>query len=218
MRPARQSLRCSHTWSMEVDKGSDQKWDYPQWMTAHAHLKYEFTEDEKYHNLIRWLILFIQKKRKQEKYRAGKQPAWPLRLANCPFLVNSFNSYEPRHDKTNKMALVPSEASAPPSLIRVFAVHLKKAWVLSYPLSAQRRLWSDWADAQTLIRLGGWPGWSESSLGAHSFRWFCHVVPQFRYNPFIISHYMWLIYLLICLLIIAKYEYSETYLLHCKWK
>ena len=36
----------------------------------------------------------------------------------------------------------------PPSLIRVFAVHMKKAWVLSYPLSTQRRLWSDWADAQ----------------------------------------------------------------------
>ena len=34
-----------------------------------------------------------------------------------------------------------------PSLIRVFAVRMKKAWVLSYPLSAQRRLWSDWADA-----------------------------------------------------------------------
>ena len=28
----------------------------------------------------------------------------------------------------------------PPSLIRVFAVHMKKAWVLRYPLSAQRRL------------------------------------------------------------------------------
>ena len=35
-----------------------------------------------------------------------------------------------------------------PSLIRVFAVSRKKAWVLSYPLSALRRLWSDWADAQ----------------------------------------------------------------------
>ena len=36
----------------------------------------------------------------------------------------------------------------PPSLIRVFAVRMKKAWVLSYPWSAQRRLWSDWTDAQ----------------------------------------------------------------------
>ena len=47
----------------------------------------------------------------------------------------------------------------PPSLIRVFAVRMKKAWVLSYPLSAQRRL---------LIRLGGCPDWSVSSLGAHA--------------------------------------------------
>ena len=35
-----------------------------------------------------------------------------------------------------------------PSLIRVFTVCMKKPRVLSYPLSAQRRLWSDWADAQ----------------------------------------------------------------------
>ena len=27
--------------------------------------------------------------------------------------------------------------------------------------------------AKTLIRLGGCPGWSQSSLGAHSFCWFC---------------------------------------------
>ena len=36
----------------------------------------------------------------------------------------------------------------PSSLIRVFAVHLKKVWVLSFPLSPQQRLWSDWANAQ----------------------------------------------------------------------
>ena len=57
---------------------------------------------------------------------------------------------EPPHDKTNKMACAPSEDSDqpghPPSLIRVFAVRMKKACVLSYALSAQRRLWS--------------PGWS----------------------------------------------------------
>ena len=29
--------------------------------------------------------------------------------------------------------------------------------------------------AKTLIRLGECPGWSESSLGAHLFCWFCHV-------------------------------------------
>ena len=41
----------------------------------------------------------------------------------------------------------------PPSLIRVFAVRMKKVWVLSYPLSAQLRLWSDWADAQADLSL-----------------------------------------------------------------
>ena len=39
------------------------------------------------------------------------------------------------------------------SLIRVFAVRMKKALVLSYSLSAQRRLWSDWADAQADLSL-----------------------------------------------------------------
>ena len=41
----------------------------------------------------------------------------------------------------------------PPILIRVFTVRMKKAWVPSYPLSAQRRLWSDWADAHADLSL-----------------------------------------------------------------
>ena len=51
-------------------------------------------------------------------------------VSNCPSLL-----HEPPHDKTNRMACVPSEDSDqpghPPSLIRVFAVRMKKAWVLS---------------------------------------------------------------------------------------
>ena len=47
---------------------------------------------------------------------------------------------EPAHDKINKMACASSEDSDqpghPPSLIRIFAVRMKKAWVLSYLLSA----------------------------------------------------------------------------------
>ena len=38
-------------------------------------------------------------------------------------------------------------------LIKGFAVCMKKAWVLIYPLSAQRRLWWDWADAQADLSL-----------------------------------------------------------------
>ena len=82
-----------------------------------------------------------------------------------------------------------SQNQHPPSLIRVFAVHMKKAWVLSYPLSTQQRL----------IRLGGCPGWSESLLGAQSFCWFCHGAAQMDFvtkvksslcgSHFVLSHY-----------------------------
>ena len=90
-------------------------------------------------------------------------------------------SYTPLSDPWNRSKMnmsrnmtkatkcAPSEDSDqpghPPSLVGAFAVRMKKAWVLSFPLSAQRRL----------IRLGRCPGWYESSLGAHSFCWFCHV-------------------------------------------
>ena len=70
---------------------------------------------------------------------------------------NHSRTFEPRHDNGNKMACATSEDSDkpghPPSPIRVFAVRMKKAWVLSYPLSAQRRLCSDWADAQADLSL-----------------------------------------------------------------
>ena len=57
----------------------------------------------------------------------------------------------------------------PPSQIRVFAVRMKKTWVLSYPLSAQRRLWSDWVDAQADLSLR----WAHMP-----FCCFCHEVAQ----------------------------------------
>ena len=66
-------------------------------------------------------------------------------------LILPLMSYELPRGKSNKVACAPSEDSDqpghPPSLIRVFAVRMKKAWVLSYPFSAEQRL-SDWADAQ----------------------------------------------------------------------
>ena len=72
---------------------------------------------------------------------------------------SSCKTYEPPHDKNNKMTFSPSEDSDqpghPPSLMRVFAVRMKKHWILSYQLSALRKRWSDWTAAQ-----------AESSLGA----------------------------------------------------
>ena len=41
---------------MEVDEESNQKSDiYPHLVAVRARLRKEFTKDEKYHNLMRWL-------------------------------------------------------------------------------------------------------------------------------------------------------------------
>ena len=58
---------------------------------------------------------------------------------------------EPGHDKTNKVSVHPAKTQISLGIRpvwSVFAVRLKKARILSYPLSAQRRLWSGWADAK----------------------------------------------------------------------
>ena len=85
----------------------------------------------------------------------------------------SVRANEPPRDKTSKMACAPSEhldrPGHPPSLIRVFAVRMKKARVLSYPLSAQRILWSDWVDAQADLNL---------RLAHIPLCWFCRKAAQ----------------------------------------
>ena len=49
----------------------------------------------------------------------------------------------------------------------VFAVRMKKAWVLSYPFSAQRGLWSDWVDAEADLRLC----WAHSHFVGFVMKW-----------------------------------------------
>ena len=51
----------------------------------------------------------------------------------------------------------------------VFDVRMKKRWDLGYSVSAQRRLWSDWADAQPDLSLR----WAQML-----FSWFCHEAAQ----------------------------------------
>ena len=80
------------------------------------------------------------------------------------------------------MACVPSKDSGQPgylpSLIRVFAVHRKKAWVFSNPLISQRRLWSDWMDGQTDLSLH----WAHRSVcwfwHEVAYIYFCHTLMQ----------------------------------------
>ena len=75
------------------------------------------------------------------------------------------------HDMTNQQnECAPSEDSDqpghPPNLIRGFALRSVGSW--GPKVSFMRT-------AKTLIRLGGCPGWSESSLDAQPLCWFCHV-------------------------------------------
>ena len=76
--------------------------------------------------------------------------------------------YEPPRDKTNKMTVRPAKTQ--------ISLGIRPVWSES-SLSAWRKLGSlatHWAHSEDSDRMGGCPGWSESSLGAHSFCWFCH--------------------------------------------
>ena len=63
--------------------------------------------------------------------------------------------YAPRHNK-NKMSARPAKTQISLGIRPVwsiFAIRMKRPWVLSYSLGAQRRLWSDWVDVQADMSL-----------------------------------------------------------------
>ena len=62
-------------------------------------------------------------------------PSWPKSIKWTATWQNQQSDCAPSEDS--------DQPGHPPSLIRVFAVRMKKAWVHSNTLSAQRRLWSD---------------------------------------------------------------------------
>ena len=97
-----------------------------------------------------------------------------LTVIFCSMKLTLNQPHEPPREKTNKMACSHSDDSDQPghlpSLISVFAVHMKKAWVLSYPLSTRRRLWSDWADAQADLSLR-WAHWAHSHFVGFVMLW-----------------------------------------------
>ena len=102
------------------------------------------------HALIHLWLWFIYSnkvwKMSRNNHNHRSQPANATKQKSKQIMTDSTQSTqtketnEPAHDKTYKMACAPSEDSDqpghPPSLIRVLAVRMKKAWALSYPLSA----------------------------------------------------------------------------------
>ena len=85
----------------------------------------------------------------QRRLRSAWASAQSDQSLRCPHE----ESLSIKHTAKTLIRFAPSEDSDqpghPPSLIRVFAVRMTKAC----PLSAQRRLWSDWADAQADLSL-----------------------------------------------------------------
>ena len=122
--------------------------------------------------VMRWLnsdVLLIVLKGRAQNFLIGKSHSvvkiwspiikFTLKTAN----LQSQNDWAALWQK-QQCGCAPSEDSDQPghlpSLIRIFTVRMKKAWVLSYHLSTKRR---------------PCPGWSESSLGSQPPCWFCHV-------------------------------------------
>ena len=84
---------------------------------------------------------------------------------------NQQNHFAPSEDS--------NQPGHPPSLIRVFAVRMKKPWALSYLLSAQRRLWLDRADAQADLSLR----WAHSHFVGCVVSWLILILCFYSYNP-----------------------------------
>ena len=86
-----------------------------------------------YHSLIIWAV------------------SWQNQQSDCAPIEDSDQSGHP--PTLIRVFAIPDQPGHLPSLISIFAVRMRKAWVFSYPLSAHRRLWSGWADAQADLSL-----------------------------------------------------------------
>ena len=135
------------------------------------------------------------------------------------------NIIEPPHDKTSNVVVCPAKSQISLGIRPVWSESSLSAWrkLGSLPTHCvHSEDWSDWAasaqsdqslrcpheeslgpylpivcTAKTLIRLGGCPGWSESSLGAQSFCWFCHEAAQLCKILSASAHFPWFLLWLI---------------------
>ena len=103
-----------------------------------------------------------------------------IKLEKMIGFLDSFHKYfmritEPPHDKTNKMACAPSKDSDrpghPPSLITVFAVHMKKSFGPKLEIECTAK--TDQTGQMTDLSLC----WTHMP-----FCWFCHEATQFSFT------------------------------------
>ena len=82
--------------------------------------------------------------------------------------MSASRKFEPRHVKTNKVTVRPEHRADAQADLSLRCPH-EESWGPWLPIKRT---------AKTLVRLGGCPGCSESSLGAQSLCWLCHVAAQ----------------------------------------
>ena len=94
-----------------------------------------------------WILIFSNSRsgnRHKVRYQCLYTCAVLTRFVLCLFCFMSISFRRYMSQQTNKMTCAPSKDSDqpghPPSLIRLFHVCLKNAWVPSYPLGAELRL------------------------------------------------------------------------------
>ena len=112
---------------------------------------------------------------KTSPWRTLNFSVWQLLAEPCRYILERKHKMSHLMTKPTKWPVRPAKTEISLGIHTVWWVFdacLKKQWVLSYPLSAQRRLWSDWADAQADLNLC----WVHKS-----FCWFCHAAAQNLY-------------------------------------
>ena len=106
---------------------------------------------------------------------------WDEREFSLYSSLDRFKSYLVTHHK-RQGCCDEAQLSHPMTKPTNWHVRLKKTWVLSYLLSTQRTLWSDWVDwaGRTVIFLVlSWGGW---------------IYPVLSFCPDVYGHYLWFCY------------------------
>ena len=95
---------------------------------------------------------------------------------------NGMIPFEPCHDKTNNVAVRPAKTQISLGIRPVWSESSLFTWRKLGSLATQ---WMHSEDSDQTGRMPRLirPGWSESSLGAYSFCWFCHFVAHFNLSP-----------------------------------
>ena len=106
----------------------------------------------------------------QERRASRLLCTWPIAFI-LPWTSENWNLFlKSTYPDLNYPKIVSYDLCAKPRLrsaclIRVFIVRKKKPWILSYPMNANRRHWSDLAEAQADV---------SPRLAHILFCWFCH--------------------------------------------